>query len=65
MDTRERLVRYRDLRRADPEAAARFLEENRRDERFVSLARLGTTFIDGFRACLDRWRAGTTRRRHE
>lgn len=54
MDTRERLVRYQGLIGDEPSSTARFLKENRQDERFVSLARIGTTFIDGFRTHFDR-----------
>lgn len=54
MDTRNRLVEYQRLLETNPEEAARFLEENRQDERFASLVRLGTDFMDGFQAYLDR-----------
>ena len=53
MDTRERLVEYRNLLETNPEEAEMVLE-NCQDERFVSLARLGTDFVDGFRVYLDR-----------
>jgi len=48
MTTRDRLVKYRELHKTNPEAAEKFLEENKNDERFVSLVQLRGAFFSGF-----------------
>lgn len=53
MDTRERLLKYRDLYRTNSGEAKKFLDENGHDERFVSLVRLGASFLEGFRDRLE------------
>src|SRR5438874_2297086 len=49
MDTRGLLNEYRRLLDCDPEAAARFLEEHRGNERFASIATLRTSLLEAFR----------------
>jgi hypothetical protein len=49
MDTRGLLQEYRELLEADPDAAERFLEEHRGNERFASIATLRTSLIQAFR----------------
>ncbi|MCY2988014.1 MAG: hypothetical protein NTY19_09150 [Planctomycetota bacterium] len=49
MTTRERLLKYRELRKSSPAAAEKFLVENQTDERFVSLVKLGNAFVAGLK----------------
>ncbi len=61
MDIREKLLRYRDLRREAPDEAQAFLESNRDDERFVHLVNIGSTFIEEFKGQVEQAKKDTTR----
>ncbi len=49
MNTRERLLKWRELYETDQPAARLFEEQNRQDERFTSLIEFHHELMDGFK----------------